>query len=175
MDKVDNFFEELITLQAGKSLPPVSQWHPVNEGVIDICIDREGRWYHDGRLIKRPAIAKVFSGILRREHDDYFLVTPVEKLKIRVDDVPFIGTRAETRGEGSALEVIVSTNMEDHVVLCDDHPLEMRGDIPYVQVRDALFARLSRSCYYGLVEQGVEEEGAWCLYSGGARFVLGHI
>ena len=174
MDNIQDLFEELKSLQAGKHLPPVSQWHPSREGGIDIRVDREGLWYHEGRLIKRHAIARVFSSILRYEQNAYYLVTPMEKLKIHVEDVPFIGTSTETRGEGVDLEVIVSTNMDDHVVLSDSHPLEMRGDIPYARVRGELYARLSRSCYYRLVDEGVEEEGAWCIYSGGARFVIGY-
>lgn len=174
MDKIEDFFEDLKSLQAGKPMPPVSQWHPSQEGTIDIRIDREGLWYHEGRQIKRHAIARVFSSILRYEQGAYFLVTPVEKLKIQVEDVPFIGTHTETRGEGVDLDVIVSTNMDDHVVLSDSHPLEMRGDVPYARVRGDLYARLSRSCYYRLVDQGLEEEGAWCIYSGGARFVMGY-
>ena len=175
MDPVNSLFEELKDLQATKKLPPVDLWQPERIGEIDIRIDRDGCWHHDGRLIERTAIAKVFSTILRLDEDNYYLVTPQEKLKIEVEDVPFLVTDAQTRGAGESLEIVVSTSMDDHVVISSEHPLIMRGDAPYVDIRTGLLGRISRSVYYYLVELGQEEASTWCLYSSGARFELGAV
>ena len=175
MDPIKTLFDELKAIQASKKLPPVHQWQPENEGEIDIRIDRDGCWHHQGRLIERTAIARVFSTILRLDGNDYFLVTPQEKLKIEVEDVPFLVTDAQTHGAGAELEIVVSTSMDDHVVLSENHPLTMRGDTPYVEIRAGLLARVARSVYYNLVELGRQEASTWCLYSSGARFELGPV
>ena len=173
MTQVDDLFEALKTSQNNKRLPPVDQWLPQRVGKIDIRIDYDGQWHHDGRPIRRHAIAKVFSTILRLDGDDYFLVTPVEKLKIVVADVPFLGIDAEVRGVSENCEIIISTNMDDHVGLSVENPLAMRKGVPYIHLRANLWARLSRNVYYRLIEHGQEETGTWCLYSNGARFELG--
>ncbi|NKB97832.1 MAG: DUF1285 domain-containing protein [Pseudomonadales bacterium] len=173
MSRVDDLFEELKTFQSNKRLPPVELWQPERIGEIDIRIDRDGGWHHEGRPIDRLSIARVFSTILRLDDGEYFLVTSPEKLKIVVDDVPFIGIDAQVRGDSQMSEIIVSTNMDDHVELSGQNPLEMREGIPYVEVRNGLFARLSRNVYYRLIEHGQDEDGIWCLYSNGTRFELG--
>ncbi len=175
MDRLNALFEELKNIQASRSLPPVECWEPQREGAIDIHIDANGRWHHEGRHIQRNAIASVFATILRRDGNQYFLVTPQEKLRISVEDVPFLGIDAQVQGEDEELQVIISTNVGDHVLLSSDHPLQMRDEVPYIEVRNQLYARLTRNTFYFLVDQGVEENGIWCLYSCGSRFELGPI
>ena len=175
MERINSLFDELKTLQADKKLPPVEAWSPDRIGEIDIRIDETGRWHHDGRLIERTAISRVFSTILRLDDDEYYLVTPQEKLRIEVEDVPFLGVNLETQGRAEDLQIIVTTNMDDHVVISSENPLQMREEIPYVRIRGGLFARLTRSMFYALVEFGQEEAGRWCVYSAGTRFDLGSV
>lgn len=173
MRELDNLFSELLTLQDDKKLPPVTSWKPTEVGQIDIKIDANGAWWHEGRKIVRQGLVNVFSTILVKHIDAYYLVTPQEKLRIEVADVPFIGVNFESVGEGQAQRVMVSTNVDDHVLIDRDHPLAMRNAIPYLRVRDKLDARINRATFYRLVERGVEEDGQWVIYSDGSRFTLG--
>ncbi|MFT7654689.1 MAG: hypothetical protein ACI9UU_003809 [Candidatus Azotimanducaceae bacterium] len=175
MNQLDRLFDDLAERQNNKKLPPVNQWHPDRTGSIDIRIDTEGAWWHEGRVIKRQGLVNVFSTVLRCDDGVYFLVTPAEKLQIVVEDVPFIGVDFEVTGTGSDQQVIVTTNVEDHIVLDSEHSLFMTQEKPYFQVRDNLIGRINRSTFYRLVEHGVEEEGAWHIYSRGARFNLGAV
>ena len=128
---------------------------------FDIHIASDGSWYHEGGLIGRPALVKLFASVLRREADgSFWLVTPVERGTITVEDAPFIVTSMEVEGDGEEQQVRFRTNVEDDVVLGPDHPLQMRADPaapgnrdgwrPYVVVRDGLEARLSRPVFYEL-------------------------
>ena len=176
MHDLDDTFQELLDAQQKRRLPPVHLWHPEHTGSIDIRIDRDGVWYHQGRRIERQALCTLFATILRRDDDTYYLVTPQERLEIQVEDVPFIGIDMEVRNPGSnASELIVSTNMGDHVVVDADHPLMLCDDIPYVDVRNGLLARLNRNTYYRLIDAGMKEAGEWVIYSAGARFTMGRV
>ena len=125
-------------------------------GEIDIRIAANGDWYHDGELIKRFAIARVFSTILRLDEGQHFLVTPGEKLRIHVDDAPFLAVDMETEGEGRARRILFTTNMGDVVLVDADHPIrveERHGQPrPYVEVRRGLRALIARSVFYRLVD-----------------------
>ncbi|MEQ8689790.1 MAG: DUF1285 domain-containing protein [Pseudomonadales bacterium] len=173
MAELDDLFDDLVARGASKKLPPVEQWQPERVGEIDIRIDTEGVWWHEGGEIKRQGLVNVFASVLRRDGEDYFLVTPVEKLRIVVEDVPFIGIDVERKGSGVEQEILVTTNVDDVVLVDPQHPIEMRDERPYVRVRGDLYARLSRAAFYRLVEFGLEEQGAWILYSRGARYALG--
>jgi hypothetical protein len=158
----------------GRGLPPVHLWHPERSGEIDIVIQRDGRWFHEGAPISREAMVRLFSTILRKDPDGYWLVTPVEKLRIRVEDAPFIATRVDA--EDGALRF--QTNVGDDVTAGPDHPIrvELAGDgepRPYVHVRAGLEALISRPVFYELAEMaearptpdgavlGVTSQGAW--------------
>jgi hypothetical protein len=173
----DALFDELAALQASQALPPVAQWHPEREGTIDIRIDGDGQWHHEGQPIKRHAMVKLFSSILRRDPDGYCLVTPAERLMIQVDDVPFMAVEMAIKGAGSTAELLFRTNVDDHVVVDAEHPLWVLNAAerpqPYVRVRDALDARLTRAVFYELVEASTLEAGECCIYSRGQRFALG--
>ena len=175
-----DLFDELLAIQDAKSLPPVTAWHPEREGRIDIRIDRDGGWHHEGRPIRRLAMVKLFSSILRKDADGYCLVTPAERLVIEVEEVPFMAVELTTKGHGRSAELLFRTNVDDHVVVDQDHPLWVPTDEadeprPYLRVRDALDARLTRAVFYHLVEQSSMEDGQCWAYSRGQRFLLGRI
>ena len=172
-------FDTLLATVKDRSLPPVATWQPDRTGSIDIRIANSGDWYHDGRIIKRFSIAKVFATILRREGDDYFLVTPVEKLKIVVEDAPFIATDFEGTGTGREARIAFAINVGDVVVADGDHKIHVvetpEGPRPYVHVRDGLEARIVRSAFYRLVDLAeVDDAGVVNVWSAGSRFTLGN-
>lgn len=165
------------------SLPPVDSWNPDFTGDIDIRIDREGHWYHEDSVFKRDKLVKLFASILKKEGEEYFLVTPVEKFRITVDDLPFSVTALEeihTR-EGTALKL--TTNLGDEVVAGKEHPLVVETDAdsgeprPSIRVRKNLHARIHRNVFYELVAmaQEVDSDHGKVLQvtSGRERFELG--
>ena len=144
---------------AAKGLPPVHLWNPPFCGDLDMRIATDGTWFYLGTPIGRPALVKLFSTILKREGDKYFLVTPVEKVGIRVDDAPFMAVEMAVAGEGSARKLAFRTNVDDWVACDGDHRLrfEMAADgglTPYLHVRSDLWAKVTRTLYYDLVEMG---------------------
>lgn len=172
-------FDILLKAARDRSLPPVEQWQPQNVGDIDIHIKADGRWFHDGTEIKRQRLVDLFATILRRDPDGFCLVTPAEKLRIRVDDAPFIAIDMETVDEGRQRRVILTTNVGDHVLVDAAHPitvLDNRGEPrPYVEVRAGLQALIARSVFYRLVDLGELRDGALEIWSSGMRFVLGDV
>ena len=183
----DVLFRELQALGTQRRLPPVERWRPERKGEIDIRIDRDGAWWHEGARIGRPALVRLFASILRKESDGYYLVTPVEKLRIRVDDAPLLAVDCEVAKAGSAQgagqggratqEILLRTLTDDLVRLDADHPIWMRdgrqGPRPYAHIRSGLNALITRPLYYRLVELGEEANGRLWLASGGERFDLG--
>ena len=172
-------FDDLLAAAKDRNLPPVERWQPVHCGAIDIRIAANGDWYHDGELVKRFALAKLFATLLRRDGDAYYLVTPAEKLRIQVDDAPFVATAMETLGEGRERRIVFSTNVGDAVLADAAHPLvvEDRGDEPrpYIEVRRGLRALLARAVFYRLVDLAEETDGEMSVWSAGERFVLGRV
>ncbi len=175
----DSLFEMLS--RETRKLPPVDKWNPEHVGDSQMRIASDGSWTYQGSEIRRPEMVKLFSTILRREDDRYFLVTPVEKLEIDVEDAPFIATDLETRGGGETQEVLFITNVQDLVLADADHPLRVENPDtepkPYLHVRNGLEALISRPLYYRLIELGVEQDrdgrkvlGIW---SAGEFFELG--
>ncbi len=159
----------------GASLPPVESWNPPFCGDLDLRIDRDGRWFYLGSPIGREALVRLFSTVLRREGDQYFLVTPVEKVGITVDDVPFIAVELVAEGEALAFR----TNVGDLVQVDEQHRLrfaiepEHQGLLPYLHVRAGLEARLSRAVMYQLVDLAQsDDDGRLFMMSAGIRFDL---
>lgn len=154
--RADALFQELLDSQASKSLPPVDKWHPERSGTIDIRIARDGTWFHEGAEIKRKAMVKLFSTILRRDDGAYFLVTPAEKLAIEVEDVPFAAIAVVRNGSGASQQLLFTTNVDEHVLADADHPLEVRDrdgePAPYIHIRNDLWALLTRNVFYELVD-----------------------
>lgn len=160
------------------SLPPVNKWKPSQVGNIDIRICADGTWLHEKREIKRAGIAKLFSTVLVYEDGEYYLKTPVEKLRISVEDAPFIVVDYETRGNGNDRMVIVRTNFDECVYIDSNNRIFMEPFFeeirPYVHIRSGLNAAVARSVYYRLANELVEIDGdELVLWSCGTRFVLG--
>jgi hypothetical protein len=173
MNTIDSLFNTLTTLQAKKKLPPVEMWQPDHTGAIDIAINNNGEWFHEGTKIQRQALTDLFATILRREGDAYYLVTPAEKMAIQVADVPFIATDLDVRGNDKATELLFTTNVGDYVMAGPDNQIVMRGERPYLNVRNGLEARLTRNVYYRLIDYGIEEADHLYVYSQGQPFDLG--
>ena len=147
--------------QPARALPPVHLWNPAHCGEIDIRIRKDGVWLHEGTPIGRPALVRLFSTILRKDPDGIFLVTPVEKLKISVEDAPFTAIGVERDGEALRF----ATNVGDLVEAGPDHALRVEtapgGEPrPYLHVRGGLDALILRPVFYELVEMGVRRETA---------------
>ena len=173
--------ERLLNEQKGR--PPLDKWHPELSGDIDIRIAADGRWFHEGDEIKRHELARLFSSILRREQDgEYYLVTPVEKWRLVVDDLPLLVIDSEVEGEDSSHQrIAVKTNMDRWYVIDADHPLSVTEDAnsgepqPSVMTEYGLAARINRASFYRLVELAREEGGRLLLRSAGKDFDLGSV
>ncbi len=141
---------------------PIHLWHPEQVSEIDMCIMRDGSWLHTGSPITRQRLVRLFSTLLRKEGDQYFLVTPVAKYLIEVEDAPFQAVLLAARGEAERQTLAFTTNVADIVIADADHPLrfeideETREPSPYVLVRDELEARLSRNVFYQLADLAQE-------------------
>ncbi len=175
-------FTQLEVLLDAQSYPPVQQWHPARNGVIDIRIDAQGSWFHEGVKITRAPLVRLFSTILRKDPDGYCLVTPAERLRIEVVDVPFVAVDVERRGSGGQQSLLFTTNVGDYVLAGPAHPIRVESPAtdprPYLHVRDGLEARISRPVYYRLAElceATPDERGdtAYWLRSDGGRFRFG--
>lgn len=163
-------------------LPPVHQWNPPLSGTMDMQIRADGRWFYLGSEIKRPKMVKLFSTILRRDEDTYFLVTPVEKWIIQVDDAPFVATTVERVNDATSdgvEKLIFTTNVGATVVAGKAHPIRVEVDAsgqprPYLRVRDNLDALIHRNAFYQLVEWAHNTEAdTAAIQSDGETFVLG--
>jgi uncharacterized protein len=150
--------------EGGKGLPPVHLWNPPFCGDLDIRIASDGTWSYLKTPIGRLALVKLFASVLKREGDKYFLVTPVEKIGIVVDDAPFLAVemKIEDGPEGRVLHF--RTNVDDWIACGRDHRLRFEpergtgGLKPYLHVRRDLWAKVSRPLFYDLVELGEERD-----------------
>ncbi len=155
------------SLKAGsKGPPPVHHWNPPFCGDLDMRIAADGTWFYMKTPIGRPALVKLFASVLKREDDKYFLVTPVEKCGITVDDAPFMAVEMKIE-EGAAGRMLhFRTNVDDWVACGSDHALRFEpepdtgGLKPYLHVRRGLWAKVTRALFYDLVELGEEREVA---------------
>ncbi len=153
---------------AGKKGPaPVHLWNPPFCGDLDMRIARDGTWFYLGTPIGRFGLVKLFSSILKREGDAYFLVTPVEKVGITVDDAPFVAIDFEAAGS----DITFTTHVEDRVTAGPNHPIRVARDpetaepSPYVMVRAGLEALIDRKSFYRLVDIGAHHQGMFGLWS----------
>ena len=162
---------------SARGLPPVHLWHPEHCGEIDIVIRREGLWMHEGSPIGRPELIRLFSTVLRLDSDGYHLVTPAEKLKITVEDLPFRAVSVTREGEA----LVFTTDVGDRVEAGPDHALEVQTDpatgepAPRVHVRADLWARIARPVFYELVEGAALDGTVMSVMSNGRRFRLGSV
>jgi len=168
------------TVRATKSrgLPPVDAWDPPFSGDMDMRIARDGTWYHEGTRIERFELSRLFSTILKLEDGEYFLVTPVEKVRIQVDDAPFVAVDFEVESDGQAQTLTFETNMQDRTVADAENPIRVERDpesgepSPYVHVRSGLEALIDRKSFYRLVEIGSHHDGWFGLWSAGTFFPI---
>jgi hypothetical protein len=164
--------------QAGAK-PPVHLWNPPFCGDIDMRIAADGTWFYLNSPIGRKPLAQLFASVLRREEDGrYYLVTPVEKVGIRVDDAPFAAVRMSVSGAGRAQAIRFETNVDDEVTVDAAHPLRFAeeqgtgGLKPYVLVRPGLEALVSRALFYDLAAAGTVEDGWFGVWSSGVFFPM---
>ena len=167
----------LIRAQAAKGPAPVEQWDPPYCGDIGLRIRSDGVWLYRDSPIGRPALVKLFAGVLRKDTDGrHYLVTPAEKIDIAVDDAPFLAVEMEVRGSGAEQRLVFRSNVDDIVEAGPEHPLrfaiepETGGLKPYLLVRGRLEALATRALAYDLAELAAEEERGLGLWSGGRLF-----
>ncbi len=160
------------------SLPPVHLWNPPFCGDIDMRIAADGTWFYMNSPIGRKPLYTLFSRVIRRDGDDYFLVTPVEKCGIRVDDAPFVAVRMGVAGQGKAQIISFETNVDDNVTVDATHPLRFANEVgtgglkPYVLVRANLEALVVRALFYDMVALGVVEGDWFGIWSSGTFFPM---
>lgn len=148
-------------LARGRGPPPVERWNPPYCGEIGMRIAADGTWFYNGTPIGRPALVKLFASVLRKDPDRHVLVTPVERVGIEVEDVPFLAVEMAVQGEGAGRRIAFRTNVDDLVPADAEHPFRFERDEagglkPYILVRGGLWARLTRALTYDLVELGEE-------------------
>src|SRR5271154_6960515 len=150
--------------KTAKGAPPVELWNPPFCGDLDMRIAADGTWFYLKTPIGRPALVKLFASVLKREGDKYFLVTPVEKCGIRVDDAPFLAVELKIETNGPDRELNFRTNVDDWVACGAGHALRFEpepgsgGLKPYLHVRRDLWAKVTRALFFDLVELGEERE-----------------
>jgi hypothetical protein len=156
-----------------KALPPVHLWHPETSRDIDMRIKQDGSWHYMDSPIERIRMVRLFASILRRDGDEYFLVTPAEKCRIVVEDVPFQGVLFENQGTGKGQSLTIITNTGDRVLVDEAHPIELsqgphadNPHLPYIMVRQGLRARLNRNVYYQLMDLVTEHRIKGILWHG---------
>jgi hypothetical protein len=165
---------DIAELVAARKLPPVGSWEPATTGDSDMRIASDGKWFHQGGEITRPAMVRAFSSLLRRDADGrYWLVTPQQKLSIIVEDAPFIAVELQSEGEGSERSLAFRLNSDDLIFADTEHIIEMRGGLLYVHVRGGMWAKLARPVYYELANlalaENPEDPNIW---SKGVQFPL---
>ncbi|MDP1931463.1 MAG: DUF1285 domain-containing protein [Gammaproteobacteria bacterium] len=177
----------LRTLDSVPGPAPIHLWNPPYCGEIDIRIARDGTWFHDGNPIRRIELVRLFSSVLRLEDDGrHYLVTPVEKLGIQVEDCPFVAQLVERSGRDKEQSLDFVLNTGERVAAGPEHKIQVSHGTagaephPVVHVRNGLQALLSRNVFYELVDMAVEEKAAasgseLVVWSHGARFVLGSL
>ncbi|MEO1107186.1 MAG: DUF1285 domain-containing protein [Pseudomonadota bacterium] len=161
-----------------KGLPPVHLWNPPFCGDLDIKIAKDGSWSYLGSPINRFELVKLFSSILKKEDSKYYLVTPVEKVGITVEDAPFLAVDFDQTGDGLSQDLTFTTHVGDTAIAGPDHPIrividaETEEPTPYVLIRNNLEARIDRKSFYRLVDIGTKHDGWFGVWSGGQFFPL---
>lgn len=162
-------------------LPPVHLWNPEFCGDLDMEIRRDGTWFYNGTPIGRKPLVRLFSTILKVENGKFFLVTPVEKVGIRVEDAPFVAVDIEAAGDGAGQVITFTTNVGDVVIAGRDHAIRVQRDetgepSPYVHVRAGLEALIDRKSFYRMVDLGEAHDVAgremFGVWSDGAFFPI---
>lgn len=180
LESLSEFIKQETSDRRGRSIPPLEKWQPERQGEMDLVIKANGEWWHEGTKITRQSLVDLFASILWQEGSEYYLKTPVEKLRINVEDVPFLITEVnviEQKEQGTSLiEFITSTG--DVVHLDDEHPLEMgeyQGEErPYIEVRFGMKGLISRNVLMHLTKIGelteLDGKTSLTLHSGGKAY-----
>lgn len=161
-----------------RGLPPVHLWNPPFCGDLDMRIARDGTWFYLGTPIGRFELVKLFSSILKFENGKYYLVTPVEKVGIAVDDAPFVAVDFEVTGTGRDQHLTFTTHVGDSVTASAENPIRVARDrttgepSPYVMVRAGLEALIDRKSFYRLVDIGAHQNEWFGLWSAGEFFPI---
>jgi len=183
LSELSQLFDQLKAFER----PPVEKWHPDKTVEFDLRILRNGDWVHEGGLISRRKLVKLFSTVLALRDADYYLVTPQVRYLIQVEDAPFLGVELTTRNSDSGRnprnqEIFIRTNMDEVVRVDAAHPLNVitepktQEPSPYVDVRDGLLARLTRPVFYELADMSqcpTNDPNEAGVYSAGKFFPLG--
>ncbi len=182
---LNKLLKQLEESSSEKKLPPVEQWDPDSCGDMDLLIKRDGNWYYQGSPISRKRLVKLFSRVLKKEGEDYFLVTPVEKLGIRVEDVPFLMVRMRLEETEQGSVIVFEDNCDNQVALTSDNPLWINLNSktgepsPYINIRGNLNGLIHRNLFYELVdmaeERMIDGEKYLGIVSAGEFFSLGKI
>ena len=147
-----------------RSIPPLEQWHPKQCGAMDLLVKANGEWWHEGQLIKRQALVDLFSSVLWKEQDKFYLKTPVEQIEIQVEDEPLFINQVDRVEIGQQNYIQLTTTHQDIVIVDEEHPIFMReyaGELrPYVHVRFGINALIQRAAFLHLVELGELSENA---------------
>ena len=176
--------EKLARAVADEKLPPVDAWQPTVQKDMGLRISRDGAWHYLGSPIARPSLVRLLSRVMKREGEDFFLVSPVEKLRIAVEDAPFLAVELECSGESQSQRLIFRTNVDDVVIAGKAHPIWVNEDplsgepAPYIEVLDGLWALINRSVYYELAERVIpspNSPGQLGVFSEGCFFELGSV
>ena len=174
-----NPLKGLSAARAAKGPPPVHLWNPPFCGDIDMRIAQDGTWFYMNSPIGRKPLVQLFSSVLRHGEDGkYYLVTPVEKVGIRVEDAPFTAVRMAVEGEGRTQSICFETNVDEEVTVDATHPLRFAeeegtgGLKPYVMVRARLEALVSRALFYDLAAVGTVEDGWFGVWSSGQFYPM---
>ena len=154
----------LLPRENGKALPPVERWNPPFCGDIDMRIAADGTWFYQKTPIGRPGLVRLFASVLKREGEKYFLVTPVEKVGLIVEEAPFLAVELKVEDGARGRTLRFRTNVDDWVAAGPGHALRFDQDAengglkPFLHVRRELWAKVTRALFYDLVELGEERE-----------------
>ncbi|MDC1072999.1 DUF1285 domain-containing protein [Gammaproteobacteria bacterium] len=157
---------EALALQAKhEKRPPLSSWSSGVARDFPLRISRDGRWHYLGSPIERASLVKLLSRVLVREGDEFFLVSPEEKLRIEIEDAPFLAVEMEQIGSGDRQKLVFRTNVDDVVIAGVDHKIwvnehpKTQAPSPYIEIRDGLHALISRTVFYDLAERAIGASG----------------
>jgi uncharacterized protein len=172
--------EGLMKQIGDQKYPPVDKWNPDFCGDINMCIKSDGTWFYMGTPIGRARMVKLFASVLRKDDDGKtYLVTPVEKIGITVEDAPFVATTLNVVEEGGQQLLVFETNVGDKIVAGEDNPIRVETNNktgeprPYIRVRGKLEALIARSVFYQMVELATQQGDELVINSGDVSFSLG--
>ena len=147
-----------------RSIPPLDQWHPKHCGTMDLKVKANGEWWHEGQLVKRKALINLFSTVLWKEHNKFYLKTPVEQIEIKVEDEPLFVNQVDNVEIEGKNYIQCTTTTDDIIIVDQEHQIFMReyeGELrPYIHVRFGINALIQRSAFFHLIEFGELQEDA---------------